>query len=63
MKLLNGQAQPITRSSKSVKLHDCGCAHNSTHWLQMCDPHAFAHDELHASARITHEHDAVAVAA
>lgn len=63
MKLFNGNAAVIERKRKGVTLHDCGCAHDGHKWLQMCDPHTFAHEELHASARITHEHDAVTVAA
>lgn len=63
MKLCNGNETIIERKRKGVTLYDCKCAHDGSHWLQMCDPHAFAHDELHASARITHERDAVAVAA
>lgn len=62
--LLNGSTEPRTRASEGVTFVEdaqdgrCGCAHNATHWLQMCRLHWSEDNALHRAALAEHAREA-----
>lgn len=52
--LINGSKEPRSRSSESVTVLDCGCAHTPTMWLQMCRLHYTEDRAIHDAALVVH---------
>lgn len=53
--LLNGTPAPRVRNSEGCEMLACGCAHNGTRWLQLCEAHFLEWSGLHDASRIAHQ--------
>lgn len=54
VRLVNGTAAPRVRNSEGCTVADCGCAHDATRWLQLCEAHFTDWQDRHEAARVAH---------
>jgi hypothetical protein len=59
VKLLNGNLAPRVRNSEGCTVLDCGCAHDSIRWLQMCDADWADYEGRHLRSQADHDREAI----
>lgn len=54
MHLMNGYTTARVKNSEGCTVLDCGCAHTTVQYVQMCDPHFREWHAKHERAKLDH---------